>query len=239
MKILTLNTWTEKGPWRERWEIIFEFIRQSQPDVVAFQEIFSREWAKKVKETLDYSSLAYPEESKTSGLAALAKFPLLECSSFKFAAQSQNTEPQRYLLFAQFKAERETVSLFNTHLTWRPDEGEIRKRQADEILNFIGGQAPAIVCGDFNAAPETPEVRKMSEAGFMDTYESLNPGSKALTWDNRNPYAAGASVHLPDRRIDFVFARGFDRPESSEIVLEKPNENGVYASDHYGVLSEF
>lgn len=241
MKILTLNTWKQKGPWKDRWEFIFGFIRDSQPDVIAFQEIFSRKWAEKVKETLGYPTLVYTKESEASGLALLSKFPLLASSNFILAAQSSNFEPCRCLLFGSFpRPGGGEISVFNTHLTWRVDEAETRSRQIDEILKFAEGQKhPSVLCGDFNAGADAQEVRKVAQAGFLDTFEVLNPGSKALTWDNRNPYAAGASVYLPDRRIDFIFTRGLGKPKSSKIVLEKPNENGIYASDHYGVLAEY
>ena len=34
MKVLTLNTWGDRGPWERRWEIIFEGIEKMKPDVV-------------------------------------------------------------------------------------------------------------------------------------------------------------------------------------------------------------
>lgn len=240
MKILTLNTWTEKGPWRERWEIIFEGIRGLRPDVICLQEVFNAEWAKEIKRRTRFASLVYLPESKESGLAILSNFTLLTSAGLKFQKQSLNFEPRRHLLYAHFKAGESCFFVFNTHLTWRLTEAEIRAAQVDEILKSIPvGGGPIVLCGDFNASAQTAEVRLVTAAGFTDTYEACNPGANTLTWDNKNPYAASASSALPDRRIDFIFTRGFEGPKSSRVVLEKPNENGVYASDHYGVLTEF
>ena len=241
MKILTLNTWTEKGPWRERWKIILNAVRDFQPDIILFQEIFNREWAEEVRKITNYPSLVYLSESEISGLAVLAKFPVMGSGSFKLKTQSPSSEPRRFLLFTELQAADSGVTVFNTHLTWRLNEGEIRCAQVDEILQAIEEKSSkkVIVCGDFNSAPDTPELRKMTAAGFTDTYEVLNPGGNELTWDNRNPYAASASIDLPDRRIDFIFSRGFAAPKASKVVLNKPDQNGIFASDHYGILTVF
>lgn len=241
MKILTLNTWMEKGPWQKRWEVTFDSIDCLQPDVIAFQEIFKPEWAKEVQTRTAYASLVHLPGSMKSGLCILSKFTVLSFEEFELKAQSLNSEPKRFLLHARLRSGVRDFSIFNTHLTWRLDEGDLRCRQVDEILEIIEKQKNenVIVCGDFNAADNTEELRKMITAGFKDTFKSVYPGSTKLTWDNTNPYAASSSVRLPDRRIDFIFARGFEDPISSDIVLDKPNENGVFASDHYGVLTEF
>lgn len=241
MKILTLNTWTEKGPWRKRWETIFKAAGEIRPDVIAFQEIFNAEWAGEIQRRTGYPSLVYLPESQISGLAVLSNYAVRKTECLEFKAQSAQKEPRRYLLSAEFELNGQTVLFCNTHLTWRLNESEIRYRQVDEILQVIKKNKTAekaVICGDFNAAPDTPEVMKVTDAGFTDTFIAVNRGSEALTWDNQNPYAASASSRLPDRRIDFIFTREFGTPKASRIVLKKPNENGIFASDHYGVLTE-
>ncbi len=242
MKILTLNTWTEKGPWRKRWEIIFKAVGEMKPDFIAFQEVFNPEWANIIQERTGYEERVYLPESKISGLMILANYPAARAEILKYKTQSSSMEPKRYLLAAEFDFQNQKILFCNTHLTWRVGESEIRAGQAGEILNFIeknNSPQMAVICGDFNASADTLEIKRVAGAGFMDTFSALNPGSEALTWDNDNPYAASASSRLPDRRIDFIFARGFGTPKASRIVLKKANENGIFASDHYGVLTEF
>jgi hypothetical protein len=80
----------------------------------------------------------------------------------------------------------------------------------------------------------------------VDTFATARPGDPGLTWDNRNPNIIGWK--LPDRRIDYILLAGERRGgrcevpgvrvESAEIVLNRPDEAGGYASDHYGVLVE-
>ena len=49
MKILTLNTWQERGPWQLRWKVISQGIAEYQPDLIGFQEVFNPDWAQEVK----------------------------------------------------------------------------------------------------------------------------------------------------------------------------------------------
>jgi endonuclease/exonuclease/phosphatase family metal-dependent hydrolase len=243
MKVLSLNTWQEKGPWRERWEITFRGLEEMKPDIAAFQEVFNKSWAEEVRKRTGSQSLVFFHEP--SGLMLISRFRVIRSEIWTLKAKSPTEDYKRYLIFSDFETPSGRICFFNTHLSWKLDESATREAQVDEILPLIesrAGKEWTLITGDFNTAPDTPAIRKMLDAGFTDTYRKIHPGSTELTWDNRNPYAAGASVFLPDRRIDFVFSRNHERRAAvaaSEIVLKQPNERGVYASDHYGVLTTF
>ncbi len=107
---------------------------------------------------------------------------------------------------------------------------------------------PPVLCGDFNAVPDSDEVRMLTgrAAGpvdglvFHDAWEVAGDGGPGTTWSNANPYAA---LDLePDRRIDYVFAGwpkagGAGHVTSCRVVGTEPVD-GVVPSDHYGVLAE-
>ena len=107
---------------------------------------------------------------------------------------------------------------------------------------------PPIVCGDFTAEPTSDEIRMLTgEAAvpvdglvFFDTFRVAGEG-EGNTWDARNPFAA--AEHEQDRRIDYVFA-GWRRDDgtgsavSSRVVGDVPVD-GVWPSDHFGVLTEW
>ncbi len=254
MKILSLNTWQEKGPWRERWEIAFKEIREFDADIIAFQEVFSEDWSWEIAKRAGYPSRVFGDPA--SGLLLVSKYPVKRSECLTMKTQSPTEEYRRYVLFAEFEVpassylsplrrgqdKGRSIAFFNTHLSWRVAESEVRLKQVRELIAFAEKRAPgmtAFAAGDFNSSPETPEIREMLSAGWRDTFDDLSPGAGDLTWDNKNPYAAGASVFLPDRRIDYVFMKpgpAAIAPESCRVVLKQPNENGVYASDHYGVL---
>ncbi|MDA9101301.1 endonuclease/exonuclease/phosphatase family protein [Omnitrophica bacterium] len=245
MKILTLNTWQERGPWEKRWELIFEGLQALQPELVGFQETFNGAWMKEVQDRSGYPYLVF--EKNECGLSILSRYPVEERGCQELETASPTEEYKRYLLWAALRVEGELLWFFNTHLSWKLDEGNIREKQVGEILDIMDTQssfAEAAVVGDFNAEPSSPEVRKMIFQGkFHDTYAVLHPKSAAVTWDNENDYVQQASVVLPDRRIDYVFVRNqgavLGRLQSVEIVLAKPGKDGIRASDHYGVLARF
>lgn len=244
MKLLTLNTWQERGPWEERWSLIFEGLEKYDPDIVALQEVFNLEWAEKVKKKAGFPFLVTGEEK--SGLIFLSHFAVERSECLRMKTQSPTEPYARYALFAGIAAGNEKMSLFNTHLSWRTPETDIRQAQAEELLNYVsdksGGEAVAVM-GDFNAVPESPEVNMMiRQGGFEDAYASRHSDS-GWTWNNRNPYAASSSVKMPDRRIDYIFYRPgkklLTKLEAADLVFTEANPENVYPSDHFGILAVF
>lgn len=132
----------------------------------------------------------------------------------------------------------------------------IRLTEAAATLAFIDETSKgfAILSGDFNAMPDTPEIAVLLENGFIDTLEEFNPGRSGFTWNySENPlHQQFYSEYDPDlylrlnyvrlkvpHRLDYVFYRsGAGRAISSEIVMKKAI-GGVVASDHFGVLADF
>ncbi len=267
MKILTLNTWQERGPWKDRWEVIFEGLRQYQPDIIGIQEVFNREWAARVQIRTGYPTLVFPPEH--SGLMLLAKFPAVESSCLTMKTKSPTEDYLRYALYAKLKIKDKTLAIFNTHLSWQLDEGALRQKQVDELIEFTDEKAAAsegVALGDFNALPETAEIKKMNVLGkWVDTFAALHPccarsatrrgrsnshddlhparSCAHWTWDNRNPYAASSFHKMPDRRIDYIFMRNqrhfLGRLTDVKLVYTEPDAEGVYATDHFGVLATF
>jgi beta-glucosidase len=245
MKILTLNTWQECGPWLKRWEVIFEGLERHNPDLVGFQEVFNPDWAKTVVKRAGFPYMVFPRDP--SGLMVLSRFPILEWDSYTMTAKSQTENYLRYALFVSLQIAKNRLAVFNTHLSWKLDDGRIRESQVAELLAFIQRKTAGletIVVGDFNAPPGTPEIKKMTaEAGFVDTFDWLYPGHAGITWDNVNPFAGGSRHPLPDRRIDYIFIRDASHVlkdlESVQVIFDNPNSEGVFASDHFGLLATF
>jgi endonuclease/exonuclease/phosphatase (EEP) superfamily protein YafD len=82
----------------------------------------------------------------------------------------------------------------------------------------------------------------MSRKGrFTDLYGSLYPQDEGFTWSNDNLFAREGTL-LPDRRIDYIYTRDLStrlKPEDAEVVFSRPNEKGIFASDHFGLLGTF
>lgn len=245
MKILTLNTWQKRGPWEARWRVILNGLNDYQPDIVGFQELFDPDWAEEVRREAGYLHMVFSNSS--AGLVFLSRFPLRQSACLTMKTQAPSEEYLRYVLYAEADADGRRLALFDTHLSWRPGESDIRAKQVGELLAFIdekAGSCETAVMGDFNAAPGTPEIIKMkTKGGFLDTYQTLQPSDPGITWDNAHPYVQMASTVLPDRRIDYLFTRNqgglLSKLNSAEIAFTQPGAGGIYAADHYGLLVEF
>lgn len=245
MKILTLNTWQERGPWRERWEVTFDGLQSLQPDLVFFQELFNPDWVEEIKKRtkLQYSAFS----DKAAGLVILSPHPITETALHTMRTRSPQEDYQRYALYAGLEIQGRPLCAFNTHLSWKLDDGPVRLKQVEELMAFIAekaGERETAVAGDFNAPAHTPEIKKMTEeGGYTDTFKALHPDQPGLTWDQRNPYAKGCNHPLPDRRIDYLFVKNTDgllgKIKSAEVIFDQPDAKGFYASDHFGLLVEF
>ncbi|MDP3919552.1 MAG: endonuclease/exonuclease/phosphatase family protein [Candidatus Omnitrophota bacterium] len=250
MKILTLNTWQERGPWEARWELIIDWIDNEKPDFIAFQELFNGEWAAAVRKRTGYGHLvSYPEPS---GLVFLSQQPVVNSALVEMQAQSPTEDYSRYALFSEFEFLGKPLTLLNTHLSWKLGEDDVRARQVDELLSLVDRRHEGrlvFAMGDFNSPPEGAAIRKMVRQGsFKDAYAGLHPGEEGLTWSHRNPYTQIAStidgaVDLPARRLDYIFVKegaGREiRAASVEVVLHEPDAAGVWPSDHFGLLATF
>lgn len=245
MKILTLNTWQERGPWRERWELIFRGLRGYDADIVGFQEVFNMEWAEEVRKRSGYPYLAVSGEH--SGLIFLLKFIPIKQECLIMKTRSPTEDYLRYAFYVRVEARGEEIALFNTHLSWRVDENEVRMKQTLELEAFVNQKAanlPAAVMGDFNGGADTPAVVYLQEkCKWTDTFRARNPGDPGLTWDYRNSYAEEERDKMAERRIDYIFIRErtgpFEKILSSHLVFNEPSAGGIWPSDHFGVLTEF
>ncbi|MGH3304862.1 MAG: endonuclease/exonuclease/phosphatase family protein [Streptosporangiaceae bacterium] len=103
--------------------------------------------------------------------------------------------------------------------SWRCGESNQPRRiaeQLSQLVHFIEEVAsrrdPVIVCGDFNAGPDSDEIRMLTGRSavarpgvvFYDSWELARDGSPGCTWSNGNPLAAVGLY--PDRRFDYVFS---------------------------------
>lgn len=247
IKILTLNTWQERGPWRERWELIFAGLKFYLPDIIGFQEVFNMEWADELQKRSGYPHLI--KSGQHSGLIFLSKYPADKSECFVMKTKSPSEDYSRYAHYASFQIGNKRLGGFNTHLSWQQKDDEVRLKQTQELMAFVRRKScagwprfflsdPAFILGDFNSASNKPAIQAVQKA-WEDSYAALNPGEAGLTWDYRNPQAERARDHMPERRIDYIWTKGLKgRAKRSEIVFNQPDANGTYPSDHFGVLTE-
>lgn len=263
LRVLTLNVWNLSGGWRERREEIVAWLRRLEPDIVCLQEVIddgARNSARWLAEAAGFPGVAFAgvevdnDVAGQSGLvfgpAVLSRWAIDDEAMFDLPNEPGPTDIARVLLHVRTRG----LDVFSAHLTSLYESGRLRELQCLAIDEIAAGRidptspVPAILAGDFNADPDSQEVRFLSgltsidgrSTYWQDAWRVAGSRGPGFTWDNRNPFAS--AEHEPNRRIDYVFV-GWRRPtgagwvESCRVVCDRAL-TGVFPTDHFGVLAE-
>jgi len=275
LRIGTLNIWNKSGPWSERLRLIRREIERLSLDLLGLQEVLryappGREatplvpamcQATEIASGLGYH-VAYAEaceygEGLKFGNALLSRFEIARAETR--ALPGAESGEVRSLLSARVQTPYGVLPVFVTHLNWKLHHGAVRFEQVKYIVAHVleavpvgGPELPPVLMGDFNADPDSDEIRFLRglkvEAGrsvfFADAWLYGGDGSAGATFDRANAYAALA--HEPPRRIDYIFVRGPDallrgEPVRTELAFnaaEVTTGVPIWPSDHYGVVSD-
>ena len=275
LKVATLNLWGRQGPWEARRAVLRRTLEQLAPDALGLQEVIAFDAARAPYPT-DASQSSDQARELVQGLglytsfgaaldlgfgysfgnAIVSRFPISDVETTTLPG-AEGAEP-RALISAMLQAPFGPVPFFSTHLAWKFDEGALRMRQVIAIASAVdrrqkSAEFPAVLVGDFNAEPESDEVRFLrglhthggTSTYFIDAFGEVGEGDGA-SFSHKNAFAA--AVGEPDRRIDYVFVRGRDsrgwgRPQRCALGCHESGEPSagapaVFGSDHFGVVAE-
>jgi endonuclease/exonuclease/phosphatase family metal-dependent hydrolase len=240
LTVVTLNLWHDQQDWPRRRTLILGELRALNPDVICLQEVLQhatlRNQAHDLADSLGcrvtFASVDADTAVKRYGNAILTRHPMLETAWKPLAPR----DDYRVVAHMRIDFGGRSVEVFCTHLHHTQDGGAIRAEQIRDLLRYVRsrrGRGPAVVAGDFNAAPGAPELAPVM-GGWVDAFAAANPGAGDVT--TLNP----AKGHAPCR-IDYVFVSRDGRPAlaplSSEIVFDAPAADGAWPSDHFGVVA--
>ncbi|MGH9015957.1 MAG: endonuclease/exonuclease/phosphatase family protein [Acidimicrobiia bacterium] len=255
--VLTWNVWWRFGPWEARQPAIAATLRRVDADVVALQEVWGEvggsSQAATLAEGLGYHHAFAPgfdDGDLAFGNAILSRWPIAATEA-KPLPTLEGVDELRVALKAEIDGPRGRFEVYTTHLNWRYDESRVRQLQVRALAEMMaesrGRTYPAILCGDFNAEPDSDEVRMLTGRAavpvprlvFVDAWDVAGDGP-GYTWANANPFAARDLE--ADRRIDYVLVgwrkdRGAGHVVAARVEGIEPVD-GVHPSDHYGVLAE-
>jgi endonuclease/exonuclease/phosphatase family metal-dependent hydrolase len=259
LRVLSLNLWHDAGPWIERRALIRRWIDRLEPDLIGFQEALRGPGSHQVEELLegrgyrvDYAAASRAwRGDRDFGNAVASRWPIT--GREELALPDAGDGETRAALSVQVDAPFGNVGFTCTHLNWKFRHGAVRERQVQALCDLVlrrrpQGGFPALLVGDFNAEPESAEIRYVTglqslegrSVALLDAWRMGGAGGPGITWSNRNRYARGALE--PERRIDYVFAgfprrNGVGRILSCQVVCDA-EEAGVWPSDHFGVFAE-
>ena len=268
LRVLTLNLWGAQAPLARRMALIADGIAALAPDVVALQEVQERtaaspplpNQAESLGKATGFAHVFAPAVAFAGGhegVALLSRLPVLahEARPLPHATADEARVVLSVALDLGAVADGKTpLWVHTTHLNYRLGHGRQREDQVIAVEAELAARpdsVPQILLGDFNARPESDEIRWLTGlttlAGrrtlLQDAWARRHPHAPGWTWAAANPYTAPLAFLQPDRRLDYIFVTperrdGRGRVHDCRIVLDRPAEDGVYPSDHFGLLAE-
>jgi endonuclease/exonuclease/phosphatase family metal-dependent hydrolase len=254
VRIATWNAWGRYGPWQEREAALIATLAAARPDVVVLTE----SWAKggdsqcaRLAEPLELPHMAFSgvpaqeDGSALSGVGVLSRWPITAQAGMSFGALR--------VLRAGISGPRGPLQVYGAVMdAWWLDQSGERQAAVSGLLEHLQDvrdhHTPLVVCGDFNADPDSDEIRMVTGRkaapapglSFYDAWEVAGGDGRGCTWSNSNPWAV--QLLWPDRRIDYIFTAaprrgGAGHPRGVNLLGTNPVE-GMYASDHFGVQAD-
>ncbi|MFV0526450.1 MAG: endonuclease/exonuclease/phosphatase family protein [Acidimicrobiales bacterium] len=278
---LNIGSLLESG-WEERRHEIVAWIRRLEPDVACFQEAWESDRSANTAGWLAdeigflphwvFGGFTVPEELVPGGVrfgtAMLSRFPIDDHAVHRLPTVDDGDPLVAGIGFPLLRAATAGLDVFVTHLPPAPGHGRHRIAAVlaiDELIRAARGDRdtigpgrgpragmPPILCGDFNAEPESDEIRFLSSLAvlddrttyYQDAWRVAGAYGPGYTQDWRdNPQAARLNVHR--KRIDYVFvgdpfarAGGAGRVLDCRVVFDTSLTGGPLASDHRGLVVE-
>lgn len=242
LSVVSLNLWHDKQDWPKRQELIVRELQALNPDAILLQEVLQDaalpNQAATLAESLGYHyrffSVDPAQQPRRYGNAILTRVPAQQTQEFKLLPLTD----YRNAGWVRVEVSGWPLNLYVTHLHAAPDGGDIRAQQVRSLLEFIAstrGDAPSVLAGDFNTAANAPGLQPLT-ATFADAYAAAHPGQAVNA-----PEHTTLNTHLghPPVRIDHVFfQRDAFRVAEARIILDQPDSDGAWPSDHYGMWAK-
>jgi endonuclease/exonuclease/phosphatase family metal-dependent hydrolase len=249
MKVMTFNIWNYTRPWKQRRALIAELIEQHRPQAIALQETrhdFRYEHGKgqgeQLAEMTGYHATVAVGQVYLPILRVDEAVTILTRERPAKTVQRELTklpreradENQRVCLGVLLQVNGQDFYVFDTHFSLSARARLSNAMETSRFIKEVSRSSPAVVMGDLNAEPHTPEIRflhgEYSHAGetgdFFDCWTSANPDDPGFTYASSGPV----------RRIDYAFARNLPTSGISAQIIGGEAKHGVYPSDHLGMV---
>lgn len=236
-------------------DILAAQLKQLKPDIIACQECFvsNESNADTLKFLADELGMNYlfaaGREKKRkfeaklvdslSGLGVLSVHPINAVEIFDLPVTPEDDDRKAQQVEILLPQEKKLL-LTNVHLTHLRNAVPLRTAQAELVADRTiapDGYQYKIVCGDFNAQPNSAEIKAfLTRARAIDCYTAGNgeePRDSLIEHLKKHIHVCVDhifSLPLPDNTYpDFV---------NASMVLNKPDEiTGLYPSDHFGICA--
>lgn len=261
VRVATWNLWWRHGPWRQRADAIATVLGAVNADVLVLQEVWcdaAVTFADRLADRLGLHAVVArgpaPRRWRSSagaggdetGTAVLSRWPVTRHDPLALP------EAEMPSLSAELQTPVGRLPVFGVHLDADPAGSSLRVRQVTALAHAVAehhaGVLPPVVLGDFNAEPDSDEVRlfeghktRPPVAGHLlvDAWRFAQSPVPEATWDRANPFVA--RLPYPSSRIDYIFV-GLSSHRRSRVrdalrFGDSPVD-GAWPSDHCGVAAD-
>jgi len=274
VRVMTWNVQGRLGQWERRQNAISASISAAAPDLVLLQEswvepnghtqaaLLAEEQGFHAHTAAELAGFdAYPSAPYWVVNAILSRWPLRPVRAVPL--HDENGKPTwRHALIVSVErpgAEGGPVLAVGTHLEHGVERSLTRQAQMEHLLGEVAtalgpreswrDNLPAVVAGDFNAVPDSEELRRatglsspfVAEFVLVDAWDACGSTDRGATWSSENPLVPRRAVH-PNRRLDYITTtapRQRGRGSFEWCRLSGCDAiDGVQPSDHYAVLAE-
>jgi endonuclease/exonuclease/phosphatase family metal-dependent hydrolase len=258
VRVATWNVWGRYGrDWEKRQAGIEDALAQADPDLVCLVESWRHGDTTQPARIAGRLGLGHhcfagdwEVEDWVSGSGVVSRWPMSEPVLRPLKAEDGSGSGSAVHVIVD--GERGAIQLFLAMLDYPLGASAIRQAQVRELARIIhevsSNRYPTVVCGDFNAGPDSQEIGMLTGRSataapglvFYDAWEVAGDGTPGYTWSNRNPLAAIGLY--PDRRFDYVLSAwprrgGAGHPVRCDLLGVRP-AGELQLSDHYGVLAD-
>lgn len=248
LRVMTFNVRypnPDDGPnvWAARRAVFVQTIVAADPDVIGTQELFASQGADIVRALPRYTwfgrdrrgghadehmGIFYRRDRLT--LIRHGDFWLSDTPSAVGSMAWGTTLPRmvNWGVFETRGARKQRFVLFDTHFAHRDEDDGARERSATLVLErvrSIAGELPVVLTGDMNATPDSKAYRILADR-LTDAWATA---ATRLGPDRTFHDFTGQA----DRRIDYVFTRGFT---ALQAEVRTDHVGTTYGSDHFPVL---
>src|SRR5882757_6695746 len=168
VRVITWNVWGLYDPWQDREAAITTTLRNAHPDIVVLTESWVKGGHSQCARLADPLGLphhavsgvqAQEDEAALSGVAIMSRWPIRRESSRAFGSARVH--------FAELSGPRGLIQVYGLVMDARWfDESQSRQDAVRELLSYVNQaqdkRAPLIICGDFNADPDSDEIRMLT-----------------------------------------------------------------------------
>ena len=257
MRVSTWNVWGRYGDWEQRQVAIEDVLVTAAPDLVCLVESWSTpegSQPQRIASRFGYDHYFFEgdweQEGWVSGAGVISRWPITKRERRLLRDESGGGLGEA--IYALIEGDRGPIQLFIAMLDYPLDGSAVRQGQVRQLAAFIkevtSRRHPTVLCGDFNAGPDSDEIRMLTGKAataaeglvFYDAWEMAGETTPGYTWSNSNPLAA-VSMY-PDRRFDYVLSAwprqgAVGHPTSCRLLGAVP-EDQPQLSDHYGVVAD-